>query len=78
MSETKLPDIKLGNKGRISGFVPGSQSYRRHLLSLGLTPGTEFKVSRVAPLGDPIEINVRGTSISLRKNEAVVILVDEA
>ncbi|MCE0495007.1 FeoA family protein [Vibrio salinus] len=72
-----LPGIKLGGKGRVSGFEAGSKSYRRHLLSLGLTPGTEFQVTRIAPLGDPIEIRVRGTAISLRKHEATVVLVDE-
>ncbi|MFM2483335.1 ferrous iron transport protein A [Celerinatantimonas sp. YJH-8] len=72
-----LPEIKLGKRGRVFGFEAGSQPYRRHLLSLGLTPGTEFQVTRIAPLGDPIEIRVRGTAISLRKHEAVVVLVDE-
>lgn len=42
---------------------------RKKLLSFGLTPGTTFDIIRYAPLGDPIEIKVRGFSLSLRKNE---------
>jgi ferrous iron transport protein A len=43
---------------------------------MGLTPGTEFTVVRLAPLGDPIEIVVRGYSVSLRKNEAEMLQVE--
>lgn len=45
-------------------------TYRRKLLAIGLLPGTKFQVIRVAPLGDPIELRVRGSLISLRKDEA--------
>lgn len=70
-----LGDISKGFTGVIKGYAQGSAQYRKHLLALGLTPGTPFSVSRVAPLGDPIEIKVRGCAISLRKAEAAVISV---
>ena len=44
---------------------------------MGLTPGTEFTVTRVAPLGDPVEILVRGFKLSLRKDEAAALVVEE-
>jgi ferrous iron transport protein A len=43
---------------------------------MGLTPGTEFTVVRLAPLGDPLEINVRGYAVSLRKGEAQLLQVE--
>ena len=43
---------------------------------MGLTPGTEFSVTRLAPLGDPVEINVRGYAVSLRKDEAQLLRVE--
>jgi ferrous iron transport protein A len=44
---------------------------------MGLTPGTEFTVIRFAPLGDPVEIQVRGFALSLRKDEATALLVEK-
>jgi len=44
---------------------------------MGLIKGTEFTVNRVAPLGDPVEINLRGFSLSLRKDEATALIVEE-
>ena len=44
---------------------------------MGLLPGTEFIVSHIAPLGDPVEITVRGFSLSLRKGEASILTVEQ-
>ncbi|TCV78172.1 FeoA-like protein [Methylomonas methanica] len=44
---------------------------------MGLTPGTEFTITRFAPMGDPVEIKIRGFSLSLRKNEASVLLIEK-
>lgn len=71
----KLKDLKIGDRATVTGFFGGSPSYRRKLLSMGLTLGAEFSVSRLAPLGDPVEIRVRGYSLSLRKHEAEAINV---
>lgn len=68
--------MRVGDQGRVQGFEQGGQGYRRKLLSMGLTPGAEFQVVRVAPLGDPIEVRVRGTSVSLRKAEAEALQVE--
>lgn len=71
-----LADMQVGEIGKISGIRPGEKSYRQKLLAMGLTPGTEFKIVRYAPVGDPVEIKVRGFSLSLRKHEANALLVE--
>ena len=53
----------------------GDVKVGRHLMDLGLIKGTSFKVVKVAPLGDPVEINVRGYELSIRKEEAAVVEV---
>lgn len=73
---TTLKDMKAGDQGRIKGYDAGAPAYRRKLLSMGLTPGAELQVIRVAPLGDPVEVRVRGSSLSLRKDEAAALLVE--
>lgn len=70
-----LGDIKVGERARVSGFSKGGKGYRRRLLAMGLTPGTSFRVTRLAPMGDPIEIEVRGFSLSLRRHEAAALQV---
>jgi ferrous iron transport protein A len=72
-----LSDLKVGDKVKIVGFSKGSSTYRRKLLTIGLTPGTEIVLKSIAPLGDPIEIEVRGFSVVLRKNEANIIQVEK-
>ena len=71
-----LRDMKAGDQGRVQGFDATAPAYRRKLLAMGLTPGVELQVVRVAPLGDPVEVRVRGTSVSLRKDEAAALLVE--
>ena len=66
----KLKELAVGDRAQVTGFSGGSTAYRRKLLSMGLTLGAEFIVNRRAPLGDPIEIRVRGYSLSLRGAEA--------
>jgi len=72
-----LQDMKRGERGRIVGYNAESKSYRKKFLAMGLTPGVEFSITRFAPLGDPIEIKVRGFCLSLRKAEAVGLLVEK-
>ncbi len=71
-----LKDLAVGDTGRVIGFGAGSKAYRRKLLSMGLTPGVAFRVNRHAPMGDPVEIHVRGFSLSLRKDEAATLQVE--
>jgi ferrous iron transport protein A len=73
-----LNELLVGESARIVGFNGASPSYRRKLLSLGLTPGAVVHVARVAPLGDPMEVRVRGFSMSLRKAEAAALRVEKA
>ena len=68
-----LKQLKVGEQARVAGFAKGEPGYRHRLLTMGLTPGTPFTVTRVAPLGDPVEIEVRGYRLSLRKDEAAVL-----
>ncbi len=71
-----LKEIPVGAKGRITGFRKDHPEYRRRLVMLGATPGTTFEVVRIAPLGDPIEIRVRGSFISVRRDEAELMEVE--
>lgn len=70
-------DLCVGQKARVLSFQAGDKTYRQRLAALGLLPGTEFIVTRIAPLGDPIEITVRGYALSLRKSEASMLLIEE-
>jgi ferrous iron transport protein B len=72
----KFGDLKVGERGRVAGFEPGNTAHRQKLLSMGLTPGAEFTVIRVAPLGDPVEVRVRDTSITLRRDEASALSIE--
>ena len=71
-----LGKLVAGDCGTVAGYAKGAKKYREKLLSMGLTRNTEFSVTRMAPLGDPVEIEVRGFSLSLRKDEAAAVLVD--
>lgn len=72
-SET-LSALPLGQKGRVTGFsLPPEQ--RQRLLEMGLTIGAQFEVVRFAPMGDPIDIKVRGYHLSLRKGDAAGVFV---
>lgn len=73
-----IKEMAAGETGFVKGFGEGGKSYRKKLLAMGLTPGVEFNVVRLAPMGDPIEIRVRGCSVSLRKDEADALLVERA
>ncbi len=69
-----LADAHLGDLLTIEG-IAGRGAFRRRLLELGLLPGTPVTVKSVAPLGDPIELLVRGASLSIRKEEAATVTV---
>ena len=71
-----LKEMRVDDGGRVVGYGEGARAYRKKLLSMGLTPGVHFPVTRVAPMGDPIEIRVRGFSLSLRKEEADALRVE--
>lgn len=72
----QLKDMAIGAKGRVKSMTTSTPEYRRRLLMLGVTPGSALEVVRVAPLGDPIEIRVRGCLITVRKDEAEILDID--
>lgn len=57
--------------------VDGPRAYRRRLLEMGLVPGTSVQVVRRAPLGDPLELVARGSTLSIRLAEAELVLVEQ-
>jgi Fe2+ transport system protein FeoA len=71
----RLSELRVGDVAAVIGFAAGNRGYRARLMAMGLTPGTRFRLKRVAPLGDPVEIEVRGFSLSLRRAEAEVVQV---
>jgi ferrous iron transport protein A len=71
----RLGALAVGQSGHIVGYENAHRPYREKLLSMGLTPGTHFTITRQAPMGDPIEIEVRGYKLSLRKGEAAALQV---
>ena len=64
-----LRDLKPGQQGKVVS-VGTTGPLKRRIMDMGITPGVEIKVVKVAPLGDPIEVTVRGYELSLRKEEA--------
>ena len=74
MHSATLDSLAVGQQGRITALT-GASDVRRRLMEMGLVPGTTLRVARFAPLGDPIDIEVRGYHLSLRKQEARQVLV---
>ena len=72
-----LSELKVGERARVMGFGASAGGYRRKLLSLGILPGVELNVVRVAPMGDPVEVRLRGFSLTLRKGEASSLQVEK-
>ena len=70
-----LTELEPGEKGRIVK-IGGKGSIHRRLLDMGLVSGSEVEMERVAPLGDPIEIKIKGYNLSLRKEEAASIQIE--
>lgn len=69
-----LGDVAVGDSSTVIK-LHGTGALRRHLMDMGLIKGTKFTVVKVAPLGDPVEINVRGYELSVRKEEAAIVEV---
>ena len=71
-----LASIEPGKTVKIKK-LKGSRTFQRRLMSMGVMPGVEVHIERIAPLGDPIEVKVKGYRLSLRREEAKDILVEE-
>jgi Fe2+ transport system protein FeoA len=72
---TTLSGLKPGVKGRIVK-IQGGGSLRRKLLDMGIIPGSPFEIVKLAPLGDPVDVRIKGYHLSLRKNEAETVQVE--
>ena len=69
-----LKEVKIGDTVVVAR-LRGEGAVRRRIMDMGITKGTEIFVRKVAPLGDPIEVNIRGYELSLRKADAEMIEV---
>ena len=69
-----LRDLKPGQQGKVTS-ISTTGAMKRRIMDMGVTPGVEIRVVKVAPLGAPVEVNVRGYELSLRKDEAAQVQV---
>ncbi|GHV83181.1 iron transporter FeoA [Spirochaetia bacterium] len=71
-----LKDVESGQTVRVTR-INGQGALKRRIMDMGITKGTEIFVRKVAPLGDPVEVKVRGYELSLRKADIEIIEVEE-
>ena len=69
-----LVDAKVGSTVVVTK-IEGDSAYKRRIMDMGITKGSELYIRKVAPLGDPVEITVRGYELSVRKNDAQCVQV---
>lgn len=74
VQDRTLRDVAIGDTATVRRLT-GEGALKRHIMDMGITKGTSVFVRKVAPLGDPIEVTVRGYELSLRKSEAESILI---
>ena len=74
VQDRTLRDVAIGDTATARRLT-GEGALKRHIMDMGITKGTSVFVRKVAPLGDPIEVTVRGYELSLRKSEAESILI---
>ena len=71
-----LKDLKVGQSGKVVK-IHGEGALKRRIMDMGITKGVVITVRKVAPLGDPMELNLRGYELSLRKADAEMIEISE-
>ena len=71
-----LKDVKVGEKARVIK-INGEGAVRRRIMDMGITKNVEIFVRKMAPFGDPMELNLRGYELTLRKEDASIIEVEE-
>lgn len=74
-TRTNLDSLEAGKEGYIVSIECEDKALRSHILNMGLTPGVEVKLIKTAPMGDPLEIRVRGYELTIRKSEASKIII---
>lgn len=67
--EVKLSSLKVGQKGKIKGIFIENKALKRRLLDMGITKNVVITIKRISPLGDPINIELRGYELSIRKDD---------
>lgn len=72
-----VESLAIGQSARVTGYAGDDRAYRHKLLRMGLIKGAEFKLLRKAPMGDPVEIELRGFNLTLRKTEADALEIEE-
>jgi len=72
---TSLASLKVGARGTVAR-IDGTDEISLRLLEMGLTPGTELAIIGVAPLGDPLELDIRGYRLSIRRAEAARVDIE--
>ena len=78
ISRKRLSGLECGQSGHVYAVVSADKRMRRHIVDMGITPGTEIKLVKLAPMGDPLEIELRGYTMSLRKADAdTIVLMNE-
>ena len=70
-----LKEVRVGETVRVQKLT-GEGSVKRRIMDMGITKGVDIYVRKVAPLGDPVEVTVRGYELSLRKADAEMIVVE--
>ena len=66
---TYLSNLKIGQRAKVLGLHLDKPEVRRHLLDMGITKGTEILIKKIAPMGDPVDIELRGYELCIRKEE---------
>ena len=73
--EKKLNEFVPGERGIVKR-IEGEGQIRRRLFEMGVTPGADITLRKLAPLGDPVEVNLRGYELTLRKSEASCVVME--
>ena len=76
MNVMKIRDMSVGQGGKVVGYEGSDRAYRHKLLRMGMIKGCLFTLRRKAPMGDPVEIEINGFNLTLRKAEADVLNVE--
>jgi len=71
-----LQDLRPGERATVTGYAGDDPAYRHKLLRMGLTKGTVITLVRKAPMGDPVEIALRGFNLTLRRQEAHALIIE--
>ncbi len=75
MTNKLLSEFSVGERGVVTS-VSGEGKMRRRLFDMGVTPGAEIFLRKKAPLGDPLEVTIRGYELTLRKTEAACVVME--